>query len=189
MSITFLATLYKLLSISGISASGQGCPAYGTYLGESCTTAQATDASGAVHTVGVRQYVFANGSCGEIYQVEQPQFGVCDFPPYGWAYGYYPNYVWVGDIYWSHPSNPQYGQLAHSGQNYVVNYGIDFYTTYPDYYSTGATVLYDGSQIGNDINGVDGWRLRIFFQFDGTTYTTIEDDLTPDTEPDPNPTE
>ncbi len=180
MSITFLATLYKLLSISGISASGQsGCPAAGTVLNSYCGTTTAIDAAGVTHTVGVTEYEKANGSCGSYIEQDSPILGVCGHPPYGWAYTYYPNYVWVDDIYWSHPSNPQYGQLAHSGQNYVINYGVDFYTTYPDFYSTGATILYDGSQIGNDINGVDGWRLRIFFEFDGTTYTTIEDDLTP----------
>lgn len=176
MSTTFLATLYKFFSIAGIAHSSSGCPQAGTVLSESCIQVTAQDVSGAYHQTYVKESTVANGSCGT-YTTQDPLVeGVCGHPPNGWAISYLPQYFTVTDIYWSHPQNPLYGQLAHPQQDYLKSYGITYYTTYPETYST-------GWQISNDtivatIDGVDGWKLYVKWE-GNDQWSSWEDDLTP----------
>lgn len=176
MSTTFLATLYKFFSIAGIAHSSSGCPQAGTVLSESCVTVFAQDVSGTNQQTFVKEYTVANGSCGT-YTIQDPLVeGVCGHPPSGWAISYSPQSITVPDIYWNHPQNPSYGQLAHPQQDYLESYGITYYTSYPDTYSTGWQR--SNGEILAQIDGQDGWKLTITYT-GMSTYSYIEDDLTP----------
>lgn len=176
MSTTFLATLYKFFSIAGIAHSSSGCPQAGTVLSESCIQVNAEDISGAYHQTYAKSQEIANGSCGSYIINHQVEDGVCGHPPHGWAVSYEPQYFTVPNLYWSHPQNPLNGQLAHPEQNYLKSYGITYYTSYPETYST-------GWQLSNDtivatIEGVDGWRLYVIWE-GNEQWRSTEDDLTP----------
>lgn len=176
MSITSLAILLKFFSIAGIANQNQNCPTAGTILSESCASVQATDIAGTSHQTGVKEYTIANGNCGTYTTQDQPVEGVCGHPPNGWAISYSPQYLTVPDIYWNHPQNPDYGQLAHPQQNYLELYSITYYTSYPDTYSTGWQRSY--GEVLAHIYGQDGWTLTITYQ-GMSSYNYIEHDLTP----------
>ncbi len=176
MSTTFLVILFKLFSIAGI-ASKNNCPMAGQFAYSTCTTTQAQDAAGSVWDVGVPAQAFTDGNCGYTLTVGQPTYGECGFPPNGWSVSYNPSYVYVDPIYWSHPNNPQAGQLAFAGGSFVVSYSNTYVTSWPDTYTAGYQKM-DGETI-TEITGIDGWRLVIAYSAFNNYYTAVEDDLTP----------
>jgi hypothetical protein len=175
--------LFKLFSIAGI-ASKNNCPMAGQFAYNTCTYTQAQDAAGSLWEAGTPAQAFTDGNCGYTLTVGQPTYGECGFPPSGWAVDYQPSYVSVDPIYWTHPNNPQAGQLAYAGGQFVYTYGITYVTTWPETYSTGAS-LNDGD-LFLEITGIDGWILRITYSAFNNGYNAVEDDLTPEEMPDPN---
>ena len=167
----------KLISTTGVIASKNNCPAAGQFLYSSCATVTAVDAAGISWSVGAPAQVYTNGNCGTNVMVGSPINGECSFPPNGWAVSYYPLYLTVDPIYWSHPSNPLAGQLAYAGGQFLYTYGITTYTNYPETYSTGW--VRTDQELLHEVTGMDGWRIQIRFTAWNNYYSSVEDDLTP----------
>jgi hypothetical protein len=167
----------KLISTSGVIASKNNCPAAGQFMYNTCEPVDATDASGTSWPVSAPAQAFTNGNCGYTLTVGQPTYGECGFPPSGWSVSWQPSYLTVDPIYWSHPSNPQAGQLAYAGGQFVYSSSNTYVTNWPETYIAGYQKL-DG-EVFTEITGVDGWRLRITFSAWNNWYEAIEDDLTP----------
>ena len=178
----------KLISTSGVIASKNNCPTAGQFLYSTCQGGvQVQDAGGTWHEVSVPAQAFTDGNCGvSISSSGTPVYGQCGFPPNGWYTYYQASTLTVDPIYWSHPNNPQAGQLAYAGGVFTYYYSFTYYTSYPDTYSGGYQTP-DG-QILTEVTGIDGWRLVITYQQWNNGYSAVEDDLTPEGMPDPNPT-
>ena len=168
----------KLISTTGVIASKSNCPTAGESLGTSCSvyTVPAVDASGTVWQVSVELHTYTDGNCGTYSESGHPEHGVCGFPPYGWATEFSPQYIYIPDIAWSHPANPQVGQTAHPPTQYLESYGITTVTGWPQTYQTGWQ-LSVGQEI-TTVYGQDGWRLIIYYSGNGQ-WSATENDLTP----------
>lgn len=176
----------KLISTSGVIASKNNCPTAGQFLYSTCTTIQAQDAGGTLWEVGVPAHAFTDGNCGVNLMVGSPTEGQCGFPPSGWSVSYTPSYLNVDPIYWTHPNNPQAGQLAYAGGAFVYSASNTYVTNWPETYIAGWTRSDQDLLI--EVTGIDGWRLQIRYTQWNNWYEAVEDDLTPEGMPDPNPT-
>jgi hypothetical protein len=176
----------KLISTSGVIASKNNCPAAGQFLYDTCHYGvNAVDAAGVTWSVGAPAQVYTNGNCGTFVTVGPPLEGQCGFPPIGWSIIWTPQYITVDPIYWSHPDNPQAGQLAYAGGQFLYTSSNTYYTNYPDTYTAGW--IRTDQELLHEVEGVDGWRLQIRFLASTYGYSAVEDDLTPEGMPDPEP--
>ena len=168
----------KLISTSGVIASKNNCPTAGQFLYSTCSSVQAQDATGTWWEVGVPAQAFTDGNCGFYLTVGQPSYGQCSFPPSGWSVSYQPNYITVDPIYWSHPSNPQAGQLAYAGGQFIYSSSNTYVTNWPETYTAGW--VRTDNELLHEVTGIDGWRIQIRFTQWNNYYSAIEDDLTPE---------
>lgn len=178
----------RLICTSGIVGSGnQGCPPFGTFISQQCVYGSTTDNAG-IEWSGYYflASTFANGSCGTYTNIQQPTNDVCGFPPSGWSISYQPSYLTVDPIYWSHPNNPQANQLAYAGGQFVYSYSNTYVTNWPETTTAGWTR--SDNDLLLEVQGIDGWRLQIRYQQWNNGYSAVEDDLTPEGMPEPNPT-
>lgn len=176
----------KLISTSGVIASKNNCPTAGQFMYSTCATVTATDASGTSWEVGAPAQAFTDGNCGVNLSIGSPTEGQCSFPPSGWVTQYSQSTLTVDPIYWTHPNNPQAGQLAYSGGTFVYHSSFTYITNWPETYSGGW--VRNDNELLHEVTGIDGWRIQIRFTQFNNWYSAIEDDITPDGMPDPNPT-
>jgi hypothetical protein len=167
----------KLISTTGVIASKNNCPAAGQFLFSTCSNVTAVDASGTSWEVGAPAQAFTDGNCGYTLTVGQPNYGECGFPPSGWSVNYQPSYITVDPIYWSHPNNPQAGQLAYAGGQFVYSSSNTYVTNWPETYTAGWAR--SDNELLYEVTGIDGWRIQIRFTQFNNWYSAIEDDLTP----------
>lgn len=164
----------RLICTSGIVGSGsQGCPAAGTVLSEECGLVTLYDAAGTPHTGNYAKIqTIANGFCGVTQNTLPPVEGECGYPPPQWAVSYSPSYVYVqNSIYWNHPENPLYGQLAADiNTSFLVSYSIVYY----DGNTVGWSRM-NGELIGY-IQGNDGWYLKFYYDQNYWPYYTYTED-------------
>lgn len=175
----------KLISTSGVIASKNNCPTAGQFLYDTCEPVFAYDASGTQWAVSAPAQAFTDGNCGVSLTVGSPIEGQCGFPPSGWSVSYTPSYLTVEPVYWTHPNNPQVNQLAYAGGQFVYMSSNTYVTSWPETYNTGWTR--NDQDLLHEVTGVDGWRIQIRFTQWNNWYEVVEDDLTPEGMPDPNP--